>query len=81
MKKEYTKPDILFESFSLSTSIAASCPRATNTPYAQTCSAKLPGVPVSVFTASINSCVIKAAGQYNGICYDVPTADNSLFNS
>lgn len=81
MKKEYTKPDILFESFSLNTSIANNCERQTNTPSRMQCAAFLPDVPVPVFTTEITGCFIKTAGVYNGICYDVPTADNNLFNS
>ena len=85
MKREYTQPDILFESFSLSTNIAGDCEKKTNTSAQGNCAATLPGVTVLVFNDSITGCVAKPpvsnSDQYNGVCYHVPNEDNNLFNS
>ena len=85
MKREYTKPDILFESFSLSTNIAGDCEKKTGTPSQGNCPAYLPGVTVAVFNDSIRGCIAKPpktdSDEYNGVCYHVPNVDNNLLNS
>lgn len=77
MKKIYSKPEIAFESFSLSQNIAAGCEYTD------------PKHPDLYFTgigyAFTTGCDVKFSdgggdGEYNGICYHVPT-DNNLFNS
>lgn len=88
MKKTYTKPEILFENFSLSTNIAGTCDIKTNTPAQGTCAYVVTAGPLTwnVFTSGISACTTSEAedgaadGAYNGICYDVPFGDN-LFNS
>lgn len=82
MKKTYSKPDILFESFSLSTSIAAGCEVKITTIAAKQCGMKF-GDTV-VFTADMgNVCSTKVVdgSLYDGLCYHVPTESNNLFNS
>ena len=79
MKKIYTKPDIAFESFSLCTSIAGPCAIKTWTPFQWTCGFMFDGV--MVFNSSISGCVEYVQGEMIGICYDVPSASNALFNS
>lgn len=83
MKKQYSEPNILFESFSLCSSIAAGCAKKINTQYNGEC-----GVPYGtkriVFTDPVPGCKIKAedgSPLYDGLCYDVPIDMNALFNS
>ena len=82
MKKTYTKPEIVFESFSFSTSIAGDCERIVGNPSRGTC-----GVPDAtgqfpVFIDSNTGCVITGSDdQYDGFCYHVPVDSKNLFNS
>ncbi len=83
MKREYTKPLIMFEDFSLSTNIAAGCGLKTQLPSPNMeygCGYQIRGAVV--FITEANGCTyVEADGDYNGICYHVPTDDNNLFNS
>ena len=84
MKKIYSKPDIVFESFSLFTSIAAPCKIRNFNPGQGTCTFLIAGE--NVFLTSVAACnkpgnlPITVDGS-NGICYHVPTAAAALFNS
>lgn len=82
MKKKYTKPQIVFENFSLSTSIAGSCEVPTNTFAARQCNYVMG--PIAVFLTSITGCdyvVGTEDGEFGDICYHVPAGYNNLFNS
>lgn len=82
MKKQYSKPDILFESFTLSTSIAGSCETVLDNPSANQCGIKM-GFK-TYFTESVAGCstdVIDGSGDLNGLCYHVPFDTNNVFNS
>ena len=81
MKKTYTKPQICFESFAMSTNIAGSCELDTPQPSTtQSCGYPIQGTVV--FVEGIAACKHKAQdGLYNGFCYHVPTEYNNLFNS
>lgn len=82
MKKTYTKPDIMFDNFSLCSSIAAGCARPTNTPVQGTCPLVIGGRPL--FVSGVANCrfpVEDGSPMYDGICYHVPTDTTSLFNS
>lgn len=87
MKKEYSKPEIMFEDFELSTSIAGNCERIVGNPSKGTC-----GVPGSVegldiFSTTVSGCVLYDEDidgdddMYDGFCYHVPTERYTLFNS
>lgn len=83
MKKAYSAPDIVFESFSLSVSIAA-CAIETNHGE-DDCGYKWDGETI-IFTADVGACadnfVIEDGSQeWNGLCYDNPTSDKRLFGS
>ena len=89
MKREYRKPMVVFENFTLCTSIAGSCQVKTNTPSQGTCPYVVTqGLRVyNIFTSEmVGICTTTEAadgtadGAYNGICYHVFT-DNTLFNS
>lgn len=88
MKKAYSAPDILFESFTLSTNIAGDC----EAPYVNNASkgtcAVLGTGDVAVFDSKVgDACDFNPShfGQpedfWGELCYHVPSADNNLFNS
>lgn len=84
--KKYSKPEIAFEDFSVSTNIAAGCDEKHN--HEQwSCGFVLPGaVPVMVFstTAPNTNCTADGDGNkdvYDGFCYHVPDGGLNLFVS
>ena len=82
MKKVYEKPEIVFENFSLSTSIAAGCEKTTALQYGGTCGIRWGHS--TIFTSDVDQCstkVIDGDTAYNGLCYHVPNADYNVFNS
>lgn len=85
MKKEYEKPFIVFESFTLSTNIAANCDRHVSTMTQGVCSIKGSAPGMNLFSNGINSCFLKwdefVSGPFDGYCYHVPTLDRQLFHS
>lgn len=87
MKKLYTKPNIMFEDFSLSTSIAGNCEGIVGNPSKGSC-AVLGSGNIRLFDSSVGvACQFSpeqlggAAGMYNGMCYHVPSDSSNLFNS
>ena len=87
MKKTYEKPMIIFEDFSLSTSIAAGCEGIVGNPTAGSC-AVLGSGGIAVFSSSMTEvCDYTPEGlgqpedKWDGLCYHVPTEDYTLFNS
>lgn len=83
MKKTYSKPEIMFENFSLSTNIAAGCELTTNLPSVNEC-----GYPTrggNVFLVTITGCTYTppedSDDMYNGFCYHTPAETNNLFSS
>lgn len=82
MKRTYSKPDILFEDFSLSTSIAAGCETIIDGQSQYTCG--LVWGRKTVFVQAATGCttkIIDGDPEYNGLCYHVPIETNNLFNS
>ena len=86
MKKEYTKPVIMFESFALSTSIAGDCETIISNMSKGVCGYK-PDRFMSVFLEEVTGCAVKKADdpytdkQNNTFCYHIPTPYMNLFNS
>lgn len=84
MKKVYEKPQFMFESFEMSTNIASGC-QHTNVTYSsgQTgCGYKVGRFDdMIVFTTEVNCESTYDDGKFNEICYHVPTAGNTIFNS
>lgn len=81
MKKPYVKPLISYEDFCLSQNIAASCAIKTWTPSQNQCP-YLTRSGHQVFVSPMGACTTKEDdGEHNGICYHVPLASNTLFNS
>lgn len=85
--KKYSTPDIVFESFSLSTSIAGNCGYKTDIKSQGDCYVQFGAV--KVFTSQVGGClsnvgnggVIIDSGVFNGLCYHVPTNGNNVFMS
>lgn len=84
MKKTYSKPDIAFESFSLSTSIAGNCEVKTDTKADGECGYFMEAVGV-LFIVGMGACNVPITDEmsfaYNGFCYHVPMENRNLFNS
>ena len=72
MKKTYSKPVIVFESFQLATSIAGGCALGTK-----------PSVDVGGFQvfADTGCGAMPQEGKDDNTCYQVPTADSNVFSS
>ena len=79
MKKVYEQPEIVFESFSLSTSISKDCEVKTDAQAYNTCAIGTGGI--AMFDGSIKSCVFVPGEEYDGPCYHVPVETENLFNS
>lgn len=80
MRKTYSKPEILFEDFTLNESIAGDCEVKTYTPAQKQCGLDFAGDVI--FLIDMTGCTDKyAEGEYEGICYHVPDSSNNLFNS
>lgn len=82
MKKVYSKPYIVFDSFTLSTSIAGGCERKTNLQGPDACGVKW-GHSI-IFTNALYGCksvVADNSDKYDGLCYHNPYESNNVFNS
>ena len=77
MKKQYSKPQIAFDSFEMATNIAACGKGAEFDP--GTCPVYVGGMPV--FTREVQGCRYRTQDGSYGICYYVPTADTNVFAS
>lgn len=89
MRKTYEKPIIVFESFKMSTNIAAGC-QLTNVTLSsgvQGCGYQFGGGrfddSVVIFTSAMacDKGPNDINDPYDGICYHVPTPGNSIFTS
>lgn len=85
MKKEYRKPEIMFEDFSLDTNIAGTCEIITATMGQGACGYYVDALGTTVFTSTVGGCAYSEQtdtdGNYNGICYHVPIESQNLFGS
>lgn len=86
MKKLYSKPEIIFEDFTLSENIAGTCEGIVGNPAKGTCAVIGTG-GIAMFNGSVDACDYKpedmggTEDQWDGFCYHVPTEYNNLFNS
>ena len=79
MKKAYSKPEIVFEDFSLSTNIAAGC-EVFPEDNAQDCGVRIG--KFYYFVEGVTGCINEVAnGVHNEICYDIPNENNTVFMS
>ena len=82
MKREYSPPEIIFDSFTLTENIAANCTRNITNQYSGSCGLIF-GTKI-LFTYEAAGCKHKVADgspMANGVCYHIPSGDNRLFNS
>lgn len=79
MKKKYVKPEAIFESFELSSSIAAGCGAKVNHTE-NTCTYDLGTGLGTLFNNDNSACTFKDQGD-NGYCYHVPSDASKLFSS
>lgn len=82
MKKQYTKPEVVFEDFSLSTSIAGNCDRIIGNHAAGQCG--LVWGRKTIFLQRVTGCttkVVDGSPDYDFLCYHVPYSTSELFNS
>lgn len=89
MKKTYTKPEIVFESFVLSTNIAGDCEAKAQTfaNYSESGCGYLLGTNI-IFGTDLTGCKgddnyrqVEPNTGWNSICYHVPSEANNIFNS
>ncbi len=81
MKKNYSKPQLVFDSFELSESIAAGC-YAISKQSELICPVIDPNMGEPIFTSEGIGCVITTEeGAYNAVCYHVPDGMHQVFSS
>lgn len=87
MKKNYMKPDIVFEDFSMSTSIATGCEVQIDNQSKGSCGYQITAT-ITYFTETVTGCVGQSGRpiedgtiQNNSVCYHNPSDLNNLFNS
>lgn len=81
MKKLYSKPEIVFESFSVSSNIAVEvCGIDTDIPKRDTCGIEMDG-GVKAFLDGVSVCNYPITDGANGTCYHNPTDSTRLFGS
>lgn len=78
MKKEYKKPELFFDSFELSESIAAVCEFKTG--HAQNVCAYYAGGR-AIFVDGVIACETITQDGYSGLCYHVPNETSNIFTS
>ena len=79
MKKTYSKPEITFDSFAASTSIAAGCEFINDMQGSGTC-----GYPTRngvIFVTNVSGCEYKEPDNNDALCYHVPINSSNIFNS
>lgn len=81
MKKTYMRPEIMFESFTLSTNIAGDCDHDTSLQADGNCGL-LWGDEI-IFLTGIQGCdtTFDSDDGSSGVCYHNPTDTTKLFNS
>ena len=79
-KKPYSKPQIIFEDFSLCTNIAAGCEYKANS-VVDVCSYSYPGGFNSFTFRPVCMNVVRDDGLSLKPCYYIPTSDDNIFNS
>lgn len=87
MKKAYSKPEIMFEDFTLTNSITVGCAALVGAPTAGQCAYEVVTSKGSkyIFTTGMTEICTspESDDEYNGLCYHVfsPEATGALFNS
>lgn len=82
MRKTYSKPEIAFASFSMSTNIAGDCEVIINNSSRGSCTIVGTGNIPLFDSEATNICVFtNGPDQYDGACYHNPDGYKNLFNS
>lgn len=81
MKKKYAKPQIAFESFELSQSIAAGCEMIQQNMTERSCPVTVPELIGTTYFADLNHCTVTPPGGNDSICYHVPSENNNVYSS
>ena len=84
MKKTYSKPQIMFEAFTLSTNIAAGCGLQTKLQDKNGgCGWRPDERAEAVFNFGVqgSQCEVGPGEMYNELCYDNPYGEYALFTS
>ena len=81
--KKYSKPKIIFESFTGNTNIVADCEEIVTTSTLEVCTSKVIDATggIVIFLDEVAQCKDKVQEPWNRICYHVPVATFNLFNS
>ena len=79
MKKTYTKPEINFDSFGITTTFASTC--SFHPEYADDHSCGYNMHRRVIFVSENSGCKYVSADGAYGICYYVPTGDSNVFIS
>ena len=83
MKKVYSKPEIMFEDFSVNTNIASGCEVECNSAINEcVLEVSYPGIDetLKIFVDEAMGCNTTPSGKYDGLCYHIPDGYNT-FNS
>ena len=87
MKKNYNKPQLIYESFELSQSIASDCTYISNASKG-VCGIVIDdgsffGREITIYTKGvITTCTTTPTpGKYDDLCYDVPEDNKNVFSS
>lgn len=80
MKKEYIKPQIVFDCFELTDSIAAGCAFLSSNIAPYDCAVLDPEFGYTIFS-DMTKCNSTPPGGNDSICYHIPTADYSVYIS
>lgn len=85
MKRNYSKPEIMFESFLSNTSIAGTCGYTVGLPTQGTCGVPGSAPNMNIFSSSmtgIDGCQSwNDSGIHDGHCYHAPDGYPAFFNS
>ncbi len=81
MKKTYSKPDIFYEDFSLSTNIAANCELHPTEFIGDTFIVDLGGVILLTNMEYCNYHIEDGKNEFDNLCYHVPTDSYNIFSS
>ena len=83
MKKAYMKPEIMFESFAPSASIALNCALTSNNfATVHECGYRVPDYEYPIFVTGVEGCERqKDDDGFGNVCYDVPDENWKLFDS
>jgi hypothetical protein len=84
MKKSYSKPQIMFESFTMSTNIAAGCENIFGLYSRGVCGFPGDAPNSNIFnTKAGGDCRVEGNGasEYDDLCYHNPLETDNLFNS